>query len=141
MTMVRTRKRALPRSTGGGAGRAHRGPGGDLGDDGDAPVVLTSSRRRSQTPARARTRHRPPRPPPTRAHTRRVVVALHLHRRRSSAGALARHSMFGNRRPAGLAPVRPEPGHNKENTRTPDAVTVADGAMTIQATGTARPAR
>ncbi|MEQ3554076.1 glycoside hydrolase family 16 protein [Pseudonocardia nematodicida] len=45
-----------------------------------------------------------------------------------------RHSSFdGDTLPPDWHPYGPEPGHAKNGTRTPDAVTVADGVMTIDA--------
>lgn len=49
-------------------------------------------------------------------------------------GAPTRESDFdGTTVPPDWHPYGPEPGHNKKGTRTPEAVTVADGAMSISA--------
>lgn len=51
-----------------------------------------------------------------------------------SWGEPTRRSDFeGGAVPPDWHPYGPEPGHNKKGTRTPEAVTVADGAMTIEA--------
>ncbi|OLT05773.1 hypothetical protein BJF90_02070 [Pseudonocardia sp. CNS-004] len=49
-------------------------------------------------------------------------------------GEPARRSDFSDALPGDWHPYGPEPGHSEEGTRTPDAITVADGNVTISAT-------
>ena len=49
-------------------------------------------------------------------------------------GEPTRRSDFTNGLPGDWHPYGPEPGHSKEGTRTPEAITVADGVATISAT-------
>ena len=91
-----------------------------------APTALASANEPAAV-ATGTTPGQPAPPAPPASPCTRTAAAAH------DWGEPDRHSAFeGDAVPPDWHPYGPEPGHAKKGIRTPDAVTVADGAMTIR---------
>ncbi|WP_224403267.1 glycoside hydrolase family 16 protein [Pseudonocardia sp. ICBG1034] len=103
-------------------------PAGPAGGDPTGPAAGTATPGGGPVGGTAKATPADPAAPPASSHCTETAA------QELGWGAPARESDFdGTTVPPDWHPYGPEPGHNKKGTRTPEAVTVADGAMTISA--------